>query len=175
MAEQATPNTSAPVQVVNATLNAKGESTFNVPVDADNIRATEVVDLDFLLVTKDGQRFLLPQGALQAASNPNAAITFKNGATVSAADQLKKTDVSKPVEGGSYRINSSDLTPSKPSAPPTAGDDFLQGKENKDPSSEVQSVLEQLEKVTQSLQNASLAERPKQRRVIWSRPWFGAW
>jgi Ca2+-binding RTX toxin-like protein len=158
MAEQATPNTSAPVQVVNATLNAKGEPTFNVPVDADNIRATEVVDLDFLLVTKDGQRFLLPQGALQAASNPNAAIAFKNGATVSAADQLKKTDVSKPVEGGSYRINSSDLTPSKPTAPPTAGDDFLQGKDNKDPSSEVQSVLEQLEKVMQTLQNASLSQ-----------------
>lgn len=166
MAEQATPistdktvaNTPAPVQVVNATLNAKGEPTFNLPVDADSIRSTEVVDLDFLLVTKDGQRFLLPQGALQAASNPNAAIAFKNGTSVSAADQLKKTDISKPVEGGSYRINSSDLTPTKPSAPPSLGDDFLQGKENKDPSSEVQSVLEQLEKVTQSLQNASLSQ-----------------
>lgn len=166
MAEQATPistdktvaNTPAPVQVVNATLNAKGEPTFNLPVDVDSIRSTEVVDLDFLLVTKDGQRFLLPQGALQAASNPNAAIAFKNGTSVSAADQLKKTDISKPVEGGSYRINSSDLTPTKPSTPPNLGDDFLQGKENKDPSCEVQSVLEQLEKVTQSLQNASLSQ-----------------
>jgi Ca2+-binding RTX toxin-like protein len=151
-------NTPAPVQVVNATLNAKGEPTFSLPVDVDNIRSTEVVDLDFLLVTNDGQRFLLPQGALQAASNPNAAISFKSGVTVSAADQLKKTDVSKPVEGGSYRINSSDLAPSKPTSPPVAGDEFLQGKESKDPSSEVQSVLEQLEKVSQSLQNASLSQ-----------------
>lgn len=166
MADQVTPisadksnaNTSAPVQVVNATLNAKGEPTFNLPVDADNIRSTEVVDLDFLLVTKDGQRFLLPQGALQAASNPNSAILFKNGASVSAADQLKKTEASKPVEGGSFRINSSDLNPTKPNAPASPGDDFLQGKESKDSSSEAQSVLEQLEKITQSLQSASLSQ-----------------
>lgn len=158
MTDQVTPNTSAPVQVVNATLNAKGEPTFNLPVDADNIRSTEVVDLDFLLVTKDGQRFLLPQGALQAASNPNSAILFKNGASVSAADQLKKTEASKPVEGGSFRINSSDLNPTKPNAPASPGDDFLQGKESKDSSSEAQSVLEQLEKITQSLQSASLSQ-----------------
>lgn len=137
-----------PVQVVPATNAEAGQAQFKLPVAAKEIVSVEVVDLDLVLVTQSGERFLLQQGALQATTHPESKIAFSDGANESAADQLKKVGMFKPVSGGSFRLQASDGKPD-PTAKNT-GHDFGIGKEQQENQSK--EAVEKMEEVTQKLE-----------------------
>ena len=134
-----------PVQVIPANNGESGQALFKLPVAAKEIVSVEVVDLDLVLVSQSGERFLLQQGALQATTHPESKIAFSDGANESAADQLKKVGMFKPVTGGSFRVQSTDDKPDPTSK--NTGHDFGIGKEQQE--SQSKDASEKLEEVSQ--------------------------
>ena len=126
---------------------ANGDVQFQLPVDASLIASFEAVDLDLMLVSTTGEKYILQQGALQAAINPESKLLFSNGESLSAADQIKRLGILKPVEGGSFRLASASLpdTPEK-----ISGIEFGLGKDTQDTAAKIEKILQALEAATQS-------------------------
>ena len=101
--------------LIAPTTSATGEVQFQLPIDASLIASFEAVDLDLMLISTTGGKYILQQGALQAAINPASKLLFNNGESLSAADQVKTLGILKPEEGGSFRLPSATLpdTPEK--------------------------------------------------------------
>ena len=117
-------------------VSADGASPqFKIPVSSQAIQSVESVDLDLVLTTTTGEKIILQQGALQAATAPDSKIVFQNGDSITAADQIKKLGVLKPVEGGSFRLKSGDASPAV--AELVTGDGFGLGKELQDTMSQL--------------------------------------
>ena len=95
--------------LIAPTTSATGEVQFQLPIDASLIASFEAVDLDLMLISTTGEKFILQQGALQAAINPASKLLFNTGESLSAADQIKRLGILKPVEGGSFRLASASL------------------------------------------------------------------
>jgi len=147
-----------PVKVITATNAEAEQAQFKLPVAAKEIVSVEVVDLDLVLVTQTGERFLLQQGALQATTHPESKIVFSDGVNESAADQLKKVGMFKPVTGGSFRLQASDGKPDPISK--NTGHDFGIGKEqqenqSKEASEKLEEVTQKLEQMVQMMQSES--------------------
>ena len=147
-----------PVQVIPASNAEAGQAQFKLPVAAKDVVSVEVVDLDLVLVTQSGERFLLQQGALQATTHPESKIAFSDGVSESAADQLKKVGMFKAITGGSFRLQASDVKPD-PTAKNT-GHDFGIGKEqqdnqSKEASEKLEEVTQKLEQMVQTMQSQS--------------------
>jgi hypothetical protein len=93
----------------------------------------------------------LQQGALLATTNSESKLVFSNGDAMSAADQMKRMGVMKPVEGGSFRLASA-LTPE--AADKVTGNEFGLGKDAQDAVAKIEKIIQSLESATQSSQNS---------------------
>ena len=133
--------------LIAPTTSATGEVEFQLPIDASLIASFEAVDLDLMLISTTGEKFILQQGALQAAINPASKLLFNNGESLSAADQIKRLGILKPVEGGSFRLASATL-PDSPEI--ISGNEFGLGKEAQDTAAKIEKILQALEAATQS-------------------------
>jgi trimeric autotransporter adhesin len=142
----------APVQLIVATpLN--NTTQFKLPIDAQQVQSVQSVDLDLVITTVTGEKIILQQGALQAAVQPDSQIVFSNGKSISAAEQIKKIGVLKPVEGGSFRLRSEDVTPTQ--ADNVSGKEFGLGQDVNDAVKQLNETAQQIEKMLQSLSTAS--------------------
>ncbi len=133
--------------LITPTTSATGEVQFQLPIDASLIASFEAVDLDLMLISTTGEKYILQQGALQAAINPASKLLFNNGESLSAADQIKRLGILKPVEGGSFRLASASL-PDSPEI--ISGNEFGLGKEAQDTAAKIEKILQALEAATQS-------------------------
>lgn len=153
-------------------VSADGASPqFKIPVSSQAIQSVESVDLDLVLTTTTGEKIILQQGALQAATAPDSKIVFQNGDSITAADQIKKLGVLKPVEGGSFRLKSGDASPAV--AELVTGDGFGLGKELQDTMSQLTETSKQLEKVLQTLSTATLSNTADDSKPITAGPGTG--
>ena len=155
---------SGEIRVVKPDVSADGRVQFKLPIASAAILSVEVLDLDLVLVTAAGERYLLPQAALQAATSPGTtSLLYANGNTGLVADQIKKIGLIAPVEGGSYRIQASEIKP-RQDAGAKSGDGFGLDKEKQDQTGQTQTeqaqesmaqASAQMQKIAQTLQNAS--------------------
>ncbi len=158
-------------RLINATSVDGAAPQFKIPVNAQAIQSVESVDLDLVLTTTSGEKIILQQGALQAATQPESKIVFLGGDSITAADQVKKLGILKPVEGGSFRLKSGDASPAV--AEKITGDAFGLGKELQDTMSQLTETSKQLEKVLQTLSTASLTSATDEFRNTSSGPSTG--
>ncbi|WP_108286731.1 calcium-binding protein [Limnohabitans sp. T6-20] len=167
----AQPKPGGEARLINATSVDGAAPQFKIPVNAQTIQSVESVDLDLVLTTTSGEKIILQQGALQAATQPESKIVFLGGDSITAADQVKKLGILKPVEGGSFRLKSGDASPAV--AEKITGDAFGLGKELQDTMSQLTETSKQLEKVLQTLSTASLTNATDESRNTSSGPSTG--
>jgi hypothetical protein len=147
---------------MQAEAAASGALEFNLPFDASDIVAVEIVDLDMVLVKASGERYVLPQAALQSTLSPEKVIAkFKSGLTEPLSEQLKKAGAVKPVEGGSYRIEASTIKP-VPGVNDKLGFEYTVGNEGnetkkQEQAEQVEQLAAQVQQISKSLQTASLS------------------
>ena len=149
-------NTANTYTVITATVGPSGLMQFQLPVAAGDIQSVESADLDLVITTTNGQKFVLQQAGLFAATQPNSIIKFADGAIQNTADQLKKVGILKPVEGGSFRLQSDNINPTLPEK--TSGDQFALGKEVQDVASNVEQTQQQIEKLIETLEAAQTSQ-----------------
>jgi Ca2+-binding RTX toxin-like protein len=164
-------HTGAEPRLVTAVSADGAAPQFKIPFSSQAIKSVESVDLDLVLTTTAGEKIILQQGALQAATSPDSKIVFSNGDSITAADQVKKLGVLKPVEGGSFRLKSGDASPAV--AELVTGDGFGLGKELQDTMSQLTETSKQLEKVLQTLTTATLSNTADDSKPITSGPGTG--
>ncbi|MCF8170370.1 MAG: hypothetical protein K9J19_04515, partial [Methylotenera sp.] len=148
-----------PIRLMQAEAAASGALEFNLPFEAGDIVAVEIVDLDMVLVKATGERYVLPQAALQSTLSPDKIIAkFKNGLTEPLSEQLKKAGAVKPVEGGSYRIEASNIKP-VPGVNDKLGFEYTVGKEGDETKAQeqVEQLAAQVQQISKSLQTAALS------------------
>jgi hypothetical protein len=144
----------APVQLIVATpLN--NTTQFKLPIDAQQVQSVQSVDLDLVVTTVSGEKIILQQGALQAALQPDSQIVFSNGQSITAAEQIKKIGVLKPVEGGSFRLRSEDVNPTQ--ADNVSGKEFGLGQDASDQVKQLSESVQQIEKMLQTLTSSQSA------------------
>jgi len=146
--------------LLQAEAIASGDVQFNIPIDSNDIAKVEIVDLDLVIVGKNGERFVLPQAALQATISPEKSIAkFKGGISLPLADQVKKAGLVKPVEGGSYRIEATSIKP-VPGVSDKLGFEFNAGREGDEIKAQekVEQLAAKVEQISKSLQTASLSK-----------------
>ena len=154
-----TPAPSSPIRLMQAEAAASGAVQFSLPFDSNEITAVEIVDLDMVLVNNTGERYVLPQAALQATLSPDKTLgKFKNGLTEPLAEQLKKAGAVKPVEGGSYRIEASTIKP-VPGVNDKLGFEYTIGNEGDETKAQeqVEQLAAQVQQISKSLQTAALS------------------
>lgn len=151
-----------PIRVVQPQASADGALQFKLPVSREAITGVELVDLDLVVLTQSGERYLLPQAALQATTQPaKTLLLFANGQQESMAEQLRKVGEAKPVEGGSFRIQATQIKP-VPGVSDKSDSGFNLGKESKEDSSseQLEQLTQQVQQLSQALQNASVSNEP---------------
>lgn len=158
-------------RLISAVATDGAAPQFKIPFSSQAIQSVESVDLDLVLTTATGEKIILQQGALQAATQPDSKIVFQNGDSITAADQIKKLGILKPVEGGSFRLKSGDASPAV--AEKVTGDAFGLGKELQDTMSQLTETSKQLEKVLQTLTTASLSTTTDDAKPITAGPGTG--
>ncbi len=148
-----------PMRLLQAEAAAAGGVQFSLPFEPNEIASVEIIDLDMVLVNALGERYVLPQAALQATLSPDKAVAkYKSGFIEPLAEQLKKAGTVKPVEGGSYRIEASDIKP-VPGVNDKVGFEFNIGKEGDEVKTQeqVEQLAAQVQQISKSLQTASLS------------------
>jgi Ca2+-binding RTX toxin-like protein len=113
-AAQAPEQQQAPVTAVAPKTDADGKQRFELPIDPKDIASVEAVDVDLIVVTTRGERFLLPEAAIDAATAANPKITFASGDPTDAANLFKLVGLFKPVVGGSFRLQATEIKPTPP-------------------------------------------------------------
>ena len=139
------------VHQIQAATSPEGDVRFALPFNPQLIDSVEAVDLDLMLTTTSGEKYILQQGALLATTNTESKLVFSNGDAMSAADQMKRMGVMKPVEGGSFRLASA-LTPE--AADKVTGNEFGLGKDAQDTVAKIEKIIQSLESATQSSQSS---------------------
>jgi Ca2+-binding RTX toxin-like protein len=97
-------------KVVELEKGPDGVLVGKVPVAAEDVISVELIDIDLILVTSSGERILLREGALLATSEKAYKIAFANSEQTG-ADLYKRVGMMKPIEGGSFRLQASELEP----------------------------------------------------------------
>ncbi len=141
------------VHQIQATTTPEGEVRFALPIKPELIESVEAIDLDLMLTTTSGEKYILQQGALLATTNTESKLVFSNGDAMSAADQMKRMGVMKPVQGGSFRLASA-LTPEM--AEKVTGNEFGLGKDAQDTVTKIEKIIQALETATQSSQSSDI-------------------
>jgi Ca2+-binding RTX toxin-like protein len=113
-AAQAPEQQQAPVTAVAPKTDADGKQRFELPIDPKDIASVEAVDVDLIVVTSRGERFLLPEAAIDAATAANPKIVFSSGDPSDAANLFKLVGLFKPVVGGSFRLQATEIKPTPP-------------------------------------------------------------
>ncbi len=139
------------IHLIQATTTPEGEVKFALPIKPELVESVEAIDLDLMLTTTSGEKYILQQGALLATTNTESKLVFSNGDAMSAADQMKRMGVMKPVEGGSFRLASA-LTPE--AADKVTGNEFGLGKDAQDTVAKIEKIIQALETATQSSQSS---------------------
>ncbi len=139
------------IHQIQATTTPEGEVKFALPIKPELVESVEAIDLDLMLTTTSGEKYILQQGALLATTNSESKLVFSNGDAMSATDQMKRMGVMKPVEGGSFRLASA-LTPE--AAEKVTGNEFGLGKDAQDTVAKIEKIIQSLESATQSSQNS---------------------
>lgn len=159
-ASPAAPQPDSAMKVVNAKVGADGGAQFQLPINKNAVAAVEMVDLDLVIVSRTGERFVMPQAALQATTQPGKTLLqFANGETEAMNDQLKKVGAAKPVQGGSFRIQAAEIKPT-PNDGGKGGNDFNlgQGKEAGDVKAQIEQLSQQIQQLSQAVQTASVTQ-----------------
>ena len=113
-ASQAPGEQTAPVKAIEPKTDAEGKQRFELPIDPKDIASVEAVDVDLIVVTTRGERFLLPEAAIDAATAANPKIAFASGDPTDAANLFKLVGLFKPVVGGSFRLQATEIKPTPP-------------------------------------------------------------
>ena len=146
-------------KLVEPQAAANNELLYNLPINTGDVVSVELIDLDLVIITANGERYVLPQAALQSTLNPEKIIAkYKDGNAQPVADQFKKAGLVKPVEGGSYRIEASSIKP-VPGVSDKLGFEFTIGKEGDDTKTQeqIKQLSNAVQQLSQSLQTASLS------------------
>jgi Ca2+-binding RTX toxin-like protein len=137
-------------------VDAQGSVQFSLPVGRGDIVGVEMVDVDMVLVTQSGERFVLREAALKATVSPDKTkLLFADGSSESAAEQLKRVGQTKAVEGGSFRMQSTTIKPVQ-GVSEKSGSDFNLGKDDieSDTQSQIDQLTQQVNELSQEVQNA---------------------
>jgi Ca2+-binding RTX toxin-like protein len=110
-AAPAAADASQSVKAVSPSSDSDGKISFSLPIEAKDIASIEAVDVDLVIVTTQGERLLLPEAAINASTAANPKISFTAGDATDAANLFKKVGLLKPVVGGSFRLQATDLKP----------------------------------------------------------------
>ncbi|MEI7970457.1 MAG: hypothetical protein WCJ69_15845 [Betaproteobacteria bacterium] len=154
-AENARP-AAAPVRLVPPQSGKDDAPGYDVPIRVEDLASVEVVDVDMVLVATSGERFLLPEGALRAAMNSRMKIGFAGQQATPAGDLYKKVGGLQPVEGGSFRLQATELKPTPPD--PLNGQAIGLGSDDEARPEQIQAMMKMIEQVSQSQQAARLSE-----------------
>lgn len=144
-------------RVIEPTVNAKGEASFVLPRQAGAIKSVEIVDLDMLLLMESGERFILRGGALEGATHANMRLVSDDGPETLMADLFKRSGISNPVEGGSFRLQATELKPQAADA--LNGKDVGVSDARNESVEQLQQLEDALQKISQLVQNASLSSQ----------------
>ncbi len=131
--------------------------TFKLPLKQADVASVEIVDQDLVVVSVTGERCVLPFGAFNGVVNPSLThIQFLDGDGF-IADQFKRVGIVNPVEGGSYRLQSTTL---KPMTGVFEGDgkDFSMGRDQVDPQGEQEAQEQQMQNLMAQAQTAMNAQ-----------------
>ena len=150
------PTATGTFQSVVPQVNAQGNTLFALPISREAISRVEMVDVDLVITGTDGRRFVLPEAALKATVQPDKILlNFAGGESGLMAEQLKKVGQSKPVEGGSFRIEATTIKPMQ-GVSENAGNSFNLGQDNDKASSEqkIEMLAQQVQELSQKVQSA---------------------
>ena len=149
------------VKAISPSTDSTGKISFALPIAANDIASVEAVDVDLVIVTTQGERLLLPEAAINASTAANPNVSFTAGVATDAANLFKKVGLLKPVVGGSFRLQATELKPTQP--------DQLSGQSiglGVDESTQIQALQNQvadlLEKVSQAQAIAKVSEAKAQ-------------
>lgn len=132
-----------------------GTAGFEVDVDFNQVASVNVVDTDLLLVMNDGQRIVLRDGALRAALQPDLLVRLSNQ-DLTTGDLFKRVGQVKPVEGGSFRLQATEIKPEPSDA--ADGDDVNVGESEAEAvAQEISQAVQVLERLAQAAQAASMS------------------
>lgn len=148
--------TAAPVKLVAMRASPEGEPGYEVPIASADVAAVEVVDVDMLIVTANGERYLLPEGALKAAVNGKLKVMFADRQAATANELFKRAGGLDPVEGGSFRLKSTELRPTPPE--PQSGPAVDMGSDEDVKAEQVQAMMKMVEQMSRSQQSARLSQ-----------------
>lgn len=81
--------------------NIDGNPVISAPLS--NIKQIDIADVDLLLTMDNGERIVIPNGAVDALVKQNAIATFSNG-TVPLYELFKHTGIAHPAKAGSLRL-----------------------------------------------------------------------
>ena len=138
----------------NQVLTA-GAGGFEVNINAAQLQSVNVVDTDLLLILNNGQRIVLRDGALQAAIQPGFEVKLGNQ-TLMLGDLFKRVGQIKPVEGGSFRLQATEIKP-QASEPATGNDVNMGATEAQAITQEINQAVKVLERLAQSAQSARMS------------------
>ena len=132
-----------------------GAEGFDLNIDFSQLKSVDVVDTDMLLILNDGQRIVLRDAALRAAIQPDFVVKLGNQA-LTAGDLFKRVGQVKPVEGGSFRLQATDIKP-EPSEPASGDDVNLGATEAQAIAQEISQAAKVLERLAQATQSARMS------------------
>ena len=145
----------ARIELAEIRTGADGRPAFALPFAAADIASVEVIDVDLIVVTHDGLRILIPEGALLAVTQADLKIAFSTG-ELSAGELFKRVGELSPVEGGSFRMQATTLKPQPPD--PESGNDLDSGAGAE---AQVQHLETQVAELQAQLDEAVRAAQPQ--------------
>jgi len=158
MADQEQPKTQQ-IQATVVAPDSKGQFKLNLSKGA--VSRVDVVDLDFVITTKDGKRLVLPSAAIDATSDHPPAVAFSDG-TVGADSfysQVQKVQTPEaPVPAMASLVTDtpqkgSDKSPHHDQSSKDAGESQDQAPLNEAPQSSLERLLQQADKESQDVGN----------------------
>ncbi len=135
---------------------AAGSTSFEANINFSQVQSVNVVDTDLLLIMNDGARIVLRDGALRAAIQPDFQVKLGTQA-MTAGDLFKRVGQVKPVEGGSFRLQATEIKP-QPSDPANGNDVNMGATEAQAISQEISQAAQVLERLAQAAQAARISE-----------------
>lgn len=100
-------------ELVNGEIQIAGQKA--------NIKSVDVADVDLLITLDNGEKVIIPNGAIDALTNQNASASFNDGKT-NLYDLFKMTGASHTAKAGSLRIVTENIDANPPESTPSSID-----------------------------------------------------